>query len=122
MSTTQVTPHKPAGKPIAPKTDQQKKILSLQELKAKGKASDAQIAELKTLVIAERKAVLVKLATRRVNKLIDQLRQIGNLAAYKPSEAQTKAVFVKIKEAVDASYTKWAGNKAVENEFELPIE
>lgn len=115
----------PVGRPkkaAKPPTEQEKKILALTELKSKDKASPAQLDELKKLVASERKATLIRLATKRTNRLIGLMKQIGNLGAYKPSDTQTKAVFGKIKEAVDLALTKWEGNKSVEPEFELPTE
>lgn len=115
----------PVGRPrkaAKPPTEQEKKITALAELKSKDKASPVQLDELKKLIAAERNATLVRLATKRTNRLIGLMKQIGNLGTYKPSDSQTKAVFGKIKEAVDLAFTKWEGNKSVEPEFELPTE
>lgn len=124
MSTVPVTnAPKKVGKPAKPPTEQQKKITALQDLKSKKKATEAQISELKVLVVAERKLTLSRLAAGRINKLSSLMRQIGNLAAYKPSENQTKLVFGKIKQMVDAAFTKWSGNLTTgEDSFELPVE
>jgi hypothetical protein len=118
---TPVTPATPrAGKKEAPKTAQQKRILELQALKAKAtdKApfSEVLAQELKTLVALERKLTLARLANGRVNRVIDLMRQIGNLGAYKPSSKQTKMTFDVIKKSVEAAEAKWDSTIEVEGD------
>lgn len=119
-------PGKP-GKKAKPLTDQQKRIKALLELKSKATDkqpfADALNTELKALVAAERKLTLARLANSRVNKLVDLLRQIGNLGAYKPNTKQTKMTFDVIKNAVEAAEAKWSPSDAPETDgFVLPVE
>ena len=125
MSTT-ATPATPTKKE-APKTAQQKRIIELEALKAKATEKnpmpEALRQELKTLIAAEKKLTLARLANGRVNKLVDLMRQIGNLGAYKPSQKQTKMTFDVIKKAVEAAELKWDSSAEVsEDSFTLPTE
>ena len=49
---------------------------------------------------------LARLANKRVNKAITQIRLIGNLGAYEPTEAQRSLIC----KAIDAEVTKMKAN------------
>ena len=106
------TPAK-APKPL---TELEKRIKTLQKLKSDGKANAEQLKELEEAKQKQSNLDLRRLAGARVNKVVDTLRTIGNLARLKPTEKQTEQVFSAIKEAVDECYIKWQGNTAKDKE------
>lgn len=115
------------GKKPKPETPQTKRIKELQKIKSaatdKNPFPDALNAELKALVASERKLTLARLANGRVNKLVDLLRQIGNLGVYKPSAKQTAMTFDVIKKAVESAYAKWdVGSQPAEEKFNFVAE
>ena len=123
MSTTPVT-----KKTKRPPTTQQLRIAELEKQKenlqkAKKEVPEALSTELKTLKASEKKLTLARLASGRVNKLVDLMRQIGNLGAYKPSQKQTEVTFKVIKDSVQQALDKWMANKTEETDsFSLPTE
>ena len=63
---------------------------------------------------------LVELASTRVPKALKALNLVGNLAAYKPTEAQKKAILDALDNALKNVRTRFATGEPEAPKFELP--
>lgn len=107
-----------AGRPkkIKVLTDLEKRIEALKKLKRDNKATSDQLVELEAKKSQQATLDLRRLASARVQKVMDAMRQIGNLSRLKPTEKQTGQVFGAIKDAVEEALVKWQGNASKEKE------
>lgn len=62
---------------------------------------------------------LKRLASKRVTKATKAVRLVGNLARYKPTEAQENAIIGALKEAVKNVEAQFAGNVGGAEGFKL---
>lgn len=107
----------PVGRPKAKElTPLQKRIVELKKIKDSGKATTAQLDELDSKRAEQATLDLRRLASARVQRVVDSMRQIGNLARLKPTSKQIDQVFSAIKDAVEEAHTKWQGNTVKEKE------
>jgi len=51
-----------------------------------------------------REQKFVRLAVKRVNKAINDLRLVGNLGAYPHTDAQTDSIFATLQEAIEVAH------------------
>ena len=63
---------------------------------------------------------LAELAARRVPNAIKRIRQCGNLAAYKPTEAQAVAICDTMQTALNSVRLKLRGQRDAQQTFNLP--
>lgn len=72
--------------------------------------------------IETREAKLRRLAAARVSAALKRLDLVGNLAAYKPTEAQSNAILRALADKLNAVSARLKGAKSSQGGFALPSE
>jgi hypothetical protein len=69
---------------------------------------------------AKKAEALPRLANRRVNKAVQFIESVGNLAAYGPTASQKDAILKALTSALEYTESRFAGSAPVEAGFQLP--
>ena len=80
-----------------------------------GPAKDQERARLADMVLGNKRAKLIELSGKRVSVAIKRISLVGNLAAYKPTEAEAEKIVEALEAAVGVVRTrlKITGEKTV---------
>jgi hypothetical protein len=69
---------------------------------------------------AKKAEALPRLANRRVNKAVQFIELVGNLASYNPTHAQKDAIVKALASALESTKARFAGSAPMESGFQLP--
>jgi len=62
---------------------------------------------------------LVRLASRRTQRILGAVSSLGKLGRLKPSDSQRNRVFNAIKESVESAHASWQGGQQAQTDFHL---
>lgn len=63
---------------------------------------------------------LVRLGTKRVEKIINAINGLGNLGRLKPTAKQREIVFKTVQDALDTAEARWQGKEVAAAGFKMP--